>query len=302
MHATRRIAALTLALGWTTAAAAEPMPSVFKKIIRPTGKDNPRNGEGDLIELKDGTLLLAYTRWYKGAGADDAPAQICSATSTDGGRTWSGDTVLTPNDAMNVMSASFTRLQNGEILYAFGRRYSNAKLLFYVRFSRDEAKTWSHEYLMTPLTRYQGINNDHIVQLKSGRLLAPVFLCRGHTWKKDYFFYNLVYYSDDQGLTWTTPEPTALAAPSAPASIARIPSTGDLLILWNNHTKIRNPLTCAVSKDEGRSWQHVKNLEDDREGHYCYASITFVKNRVLLTYYEKGSLKFASIDVNWFYE
>jgi len=333
---------------------AETMPKVCKQVVRPTGKDNPRNGEGDLIELKDGRLLLAYTRWTKASGADDAPAEVRATTSTDGGRTWSKDVVMTANDAMNVMSVSFTRLANGEILYAFGRRHSNAKLLFYARFSKDEGKTWSKEHLITPLTRYQGMNNDHVIQLKSGRLLGPFFLCRGHTWKEDFYFYDMVYYSDDngrlwqtygqmltvpeskrgadepglvelkdgrilmiirtdagkiyrsfskdQGLRWSKPEPTQLTSPSSPASIKRIPSTGDLLLLWNNATKTRTPLTCAVSKDEGETWGHIKNLEDHPKGRFCYTSITFVNNRVLLTYYGIGGLVFASIDVGWFYE
>jgi sialidase-1 len=335
-------------------ARAETMPRVFKKLVRPTSQDNPRNGEGDLIELKDGSLLLAYTRWTKGDGADDAPADIRATTSRDGGLTWSDDVILQPNDAMNVMSVSLLRLADGEILFAFGRRYSNARNLFYSRFSTDEGRTWSREHLITPLTRYQGMNNDHVIQLKSGRLLAPFFLCRGHSWKEDFYFHATVTYSDDNGrlwqtygqmldvpgspagadepglvqlkdgrvlmiirtgrgkiyrsfssdggLRWTSPEPTDLASPPSPASIARIPSTGDLLLIWNNSTRQRTPLTCALSQDEGKTWRHIKNLEDDPKGRFCYTSITFVKDRVLLTYYGLGGLVFASIDVRWFYE
>ena len=29
-------------------------------------------------------------------------------------------------------------------------------------------------------------------------------ICRGRTWKEDYFFFDLVYCSDDNGRTWTT--------------------------------------------------------------------------------------------------
>ncbi len=350
-----RLASVLTIVVWLAApSAAETMPGVYKKLIRPTGPGNPRNGEGDLIELKDGRLLLAYSCWTKQTGHDDAPAEIRATTSADGGWTWSPDVVLTPNDAMNVMSVSFLRLASGEILYAFGRRHSNARMLFYCRHSRDEGKTWGPERLMTPLTRYQGMNNDHVVQLKSGRLLAPFFLCRGYTWKKDFYFYNVVYYSDDdgrlwqtygqfvdvpeskrgadepgvvelndgrilmiirtdtgkiyrsfstdQGLRWSKPEPTSLRSPSSPASIERIPKTGDLLLIWNDSPGPRAPLTCAISKDEGKTWIHRKNIEDTTQGRFCYTSIAFVDDRVLLTYYARGGVMFASIQLGWFYE
>jgi hypothetical protein len=46
-------------------------------------------------------------------------------------------------------------------------------------------------------------------------------------------------YSRDQGETWSTPEPTELAAPRSPVKVGRIPSTGDLLVVRNNSPKLR---------------------------------------------------------------
>jgi hypothetical protein len=67
--------------------------------------------------------------------------------------------------------------------------------------------------------------------------------------------------------------------------VKRIPKTGDLLIVWNDTAeKVRTPLTVAVSKDEGRTWQHVRNVETDAEGWYCYTAVEFFGNRVLLAY------------------
>ena len=57
-------------------------------------------------------------------------------------------------------------------------------------------------------------------------------------------------------------------APEAPATLRRIPATGDLLLIWNNtftagigHGGPRTPLTAAVSNDEGETWKIVDNLE-----------------------------------------
>ncbi len=92
-------------------------------------------------------------------------------------------------------------------------------------------------------------------------------------------------YSRDAGATWSDPVPLSVTAPVAPASIKRIPATGDLLLVWNHSPSERVPLTTAVSSDEGQTWQHVRNLEDDARYTYAYTSINFVGDRALFTYY-----------------
>ena len=77
---------------------------------------NPRNSEGDIIELKDGRLVLAYSR-FTGGGHDDSTAHISKRVSADGGKTWTADEVLVPNEGtQNVMSVTLRRLPCGECL------------------------------------------------------------------------------------------------------------------------------------------------------------------------------------------
>lgn len=340
--------------------AADMDKGVLKQVVCPTGLGNPRNGEGDIAVLKDGRLLLVYSCWTASQGHDDAPAEIRGRFSKDGGRTWGPAFTMIPNDAMNLMSVSLLRLKNGELMMVYGRRHSNSKMWFYACFSSDEAKTWSKDFLVTPIMGYQAVNNARVIQLKSGRILAPVFICRGESWQKDYYFYDLVYYSDDNGRTWKTggqrldvegssfgagepgvvelkdnrvmmiirnglgkiyrsyskdggitwskPEPMELNTPVSPATVTRIPSTGDLLMVWNNvspskesdHSP-RSPLTTAISRDEGKTWEHIKNLEDAPDGSYCYTSVTFKGDEAVLSYYERNALKVAIVDIKWFY-
>ena len=60
---------------------------------------------------------------------------------------------------------------------------------------------------------------------------------------------------------------------------------------WNDHSGThpfaagkRTPLCAAISRDNGRTWSRSRLLEQDPDGWYCYTSMTFVKDRVLLTY------------------
>ena len=74
-------------------------------------------------------------------------------------------------------------------------------------------------------------------------------------------------YSKDKGVSWTAPEPMKLDSPLSPQSMKRIPSTGHLLIVWNNSKDKRFPLTAAISKDEGETWVNVRNLDEDASAH-----------------------------------
>jgi hypothetical protein len=53
-----------------------PQKNPVELIVCPATNGNPRNSEADIIELKDGKLLLAYTDFYHRAGHDVSPARI----------------------------------------------------------------------------------------------------------------------------------------------------------------------------------------------------------------------------------
>jgi Neuraminidase (sialidase) len=74
-------------------------------------------------------------------------------------------------------------------------------------------------------------------------------------------------YSDDGGESWGVPVPSGLAGAYAPCRIRRISSTGDLVLVWNQVSRQeiengyeRNRLSIAISKDDGKTWQHAKTL------------------------------------------
>ena len=46
----------------------------------------------------------------------------------------------------------------------------------------------------------------------------------------------------------------------------------------------RTPLNVAISKDDGETWENVKTLADDPNGWYCYTTITFTDEHVLLAW------------------
>ena len=309
------------------------------------GDGNPRNSEGDFIQLKDGRLLFVYTH-FVGSSSDFGSAYLAGRHSDDGGRTWSAeDEVVLPNEGdVNTMSVSLLRLRSGEIALFYLRKNSKADCRCYMRISTDEGRTWSEPRVCIEPLGYYVVNNDRVIQLESGRLVVPAAchgsagedyrhpgkaMCylsddNGETWRvsttileppegsrsglqepgvvelKDGRVLMLCRTdqgcqyrsrSDDGGTTWSPAEPTDIVSPVSPASFERIPATGDLLLVWNDHHAIdpaltgkRTPLTVAVSQDEGQTWNPARMLENNPAGWYCYTAIAFVGDHILLGY------------------
>ena len=68
-------------------------------------------------------------------------------------------------------------------------------------------------------------------------------------------------------VTWTIPTPTNLSTSYSPFRIEKIPSSNDLICIWNNVTTKevkrgfrRGRLSIAISSDEGETWDNVKTI------------------------------------------
>ena len=170
--------------GLCCVAANPPLPGATVIPLLPPGPGNPRNTEGAFVTLRDGRILFAYSH-FSGGGGDNDAATIVGRFSSDGGRTWTATDVpiVDREGDMNVMSVSLLRLQDGRIALFYVRKNSVSDCRPYLRYSSDEAKTWSEPVLCIRDEGYFVLNNDRAVQLRSGRILLPVALhpCRRRT-------------------------------------------------------------------------------------------------------------------------
>jgi len=69
---------------------------------------------------------------------------------------------------------------------------------------------------------------------------------------------------------------------------------------------VRSPLTCAISRDEGQTWEHIRNIAEDPPGEYGdygYPGCTFVENGTvaIVNYHALDGLHVVRIGVDWFY-
>ena len=281
----------------------------------------PRQGDDSirsvsLLRLADGRIALFYlncTSWPD----DERPfLQV----STDEAKTWSDPVCLIPDaDAGYYVTNNdrVVQLESGRLLLPTSLHHDPPAKQFtgygriMVYLSDDAGRTWRRSKTVCtgerPGEERILLQEPGIIELDGGRLMM---FCRTD------LGCQYVSRSTDGGDTWSPFEPSEIISPRSPASIERIPKTGDLLMVWNNHQNVRpeyagkrSPLSVAISRDEGGTWEHVKTLEDDPGGHYCYTAIEFVGDHVLLAYCagqrQTGGLRLTQITrfgLDWLYQ
>jgi Neuraminidase (sialidase) len=170
--------------------------------------EHPRSTEGGFVTLKSGRILFEYSQFSEGQH-DYSPSAIARIYSDDQGLTWSQPEVVVPTGKyQNIMSVTLLRLASGRI----ARFYAVKKTMLrdchpVIQLSSDEGQTWTEPKLVTEAPGYFVLNNDRVIQTKSGRLIVPLGYHRtmGATddWKSwDPRAIAIWYYSDDEGTTW----------------------------------------------------------------------------------------------------
>ncbi len=345
---------------------------------------NRRNSEGTFVTLKNGRILFVWSKFNSDNDSDWGRAVLASRHSDDEGRTWSDkdEVVVSNGDATNVMSPSLLRLKDGRIALLYLRKDGRTSCVPWVRFSTNECRSFSKPVRVIHAPGYYVVNNDRMIQLRSGRLIAPVALHRyrgphtlkplkripgdkhsiypkgldpvfsmpgliffyfsddgGQTWLESRMSYyhctpsgdglqepgvvelkdgrlwsyarngplgptGLEGYADrqwesfskDQGQEWSDPKPSKFISPCSPMHVKRIPKTGHLLAVWNDHSKhfkvpkpkpiswVRTPLVSAISKDDGKTWRHHLLLESAPDYSFCYPAIHLTSDAALISY------------------
>lgn len=167
-----------------------------------------------LVVTAEGTVL-AFCEGRKNSPRDNGDIDLLLKRSRDNGATWSeqivvyeegGDAEITIGNPCPIVD------RHGVIHLLFTR---NNKRLFYTR-STDDGRAWAepreHTEILDgfdyPLVRV-ATGPVHGIQLRSGRLVVPVWVCdcevkdraKNPTFRQ---YQSGVIYSDDEGRTWET--------------------------------------------------------------------------------------------------
>ena len=281
----------------------------------------PRQGSDSLrsvslLRLRDGRIALFYLHCTDWPG-DQRPVMRISG---DEAATWSEPVQIIPDvDAGYYVTNNdrVVQLRSGRLLLPASLHHDPPQKAFtgfgrvMAYISDDAGATWRRSGTVRTGEREGAdrilLQEPGIIELTDGCLMMICRTDRGCQY---------VSRSSDAGDTWSGFEPSRIVSPRSPASVERIPATGDLLMVWNNHEGVepyyrgkRSPLHVGVSRDDGMTWEKVKRLEDDPGGHYCYTAVEFVGDHVLLAYCagqrESGGLSTTQItrfSLDWLYE
>lgn len=236
---------------------------------------------------------------------------VALRVSQDDGKTFGEPLIITREPGYHIMNNDrVTQLSTGRLICPVSTTPDIFKngfghLICVCHFSDDDGRTWKQgaDSIDQP---GRGAMEPEVVELADGKLLMIIRTQHGHVATST---------SVDGGDHWSEPGKLPVEAPESPATIRTIPSTGDLLLVWNEtfvpgtgHGGKRTPLTAAISTDEGQAWQHVRHLETSPDHGFAYTSVLFHKDRVLLSYYVHDSKsgrissRFRSLPVRWLYE
>jgi sialidase-1 len=193
------MALAALAVGMPAGRAQVDTTTVSTLAIAPATAENPRNSESDIIQLKDGRLLLGWTEFYAGNGADDGAARLVGRVSADRGLTWGEKYTLVENDGKcNVAEVNFLRLKSGHLaLFHFQKNVevsatTTGDCRAMLRVSQDEGKTFGPPTQLTGEKRYIETASGRGLMLRNGRIL---FECED-------MVSSFCLISDDDGVTW----------------------------------------------------------------------------------------------------
>lgn len=262
-------------------ASRDPQPFVIHEgLIEDNRTNGLRSGEGSVVELRDGSLLILYGQFT--GSSDEDPAVLVTRRSRDGGVTWSDRAIFitAPSDALNVMSASLLRLQDGRIAALYLIKFTMENCRPYFVTSSDEGRTWSSPITMVPEPEYFAINNDRLVQLKSGRLLAPYHRYPGRRGEG----HCGCLISDDAGNTWRRSERDVFLTPErvrkprhvlqSNAEVVQVVEAGDIhvrepgvielsdgcVLMWCRSTG--SYVYRSISRDGGLNWSLLEAIPE----------------------------------------
>ena len=267
------------------------------------------------LRLQSGEILFHYVRQHELKPAEPMKLSTLLCRSTDECETFSEPITL------DCRGRPLSQLSTGRVIIPSQKQLGTwcgpeDRQLAGCYYSDDAGHSWTQSagWVDLPL---RGAMEPHIAELRDGRLLMVMRTQLGAIFQSE---------SADGGDTWSKPQTTCLRGPESMRCLVRVPRNGDLLLIWNNseydpqfdHFGKRTPLTVALSKDDGQTWENRKDLETDPTVEFTNPSCHFTSDgKVLITYMASPMdnpdppgqlgrshmpLKLAIADLEWFYQ
>jgi len=190
---------------------------------------------------------------------------LCGKVSEDSGYTWSRVRKL--DTPIGVIPRTHPiKLRTGRVLFPLYVSWNTSSAMLA---SEDDGYTWGK---LRYMLYFFGIQPT-IIQRTDSSLFA---LTRCGMWPR--LAWQTVSYND--GRNWKEQVPSNINNPGSSLEMIKLKS-GNVVLAFNDSKKDRTNLSLALSYDDGRTWSHVKVVEND-PGHFnCYPSLAQDKNGLI---------------------
>jgi hypothetical protein len=252
----------------------------------------------------DGTLHVFVIRFYKLGGdwAEESRshAVMLHYASKDDGKTWDGPHDVDFGKNYTGSLNSVIALQDGRLILPLSCPSDafQGRSVCVTTVSDDNGDNWKPggQEIIVPdgdQPGHPGALEPVILELSDGRIWMIIRTQTG-------YFYET--FSEDRGMSWTSPVKTGIQAPNAPASLCRL-GDGSILMSWNDLGSYpddpggsrRQYLHVARSTDEGRNFGPAIEVARRRSGdawdtNVAYPYLTPIADGgALLLYHRVGS-------------
>lgn len=239
-----------------------------------------QTGGNSLLKISDKTILSFF--FGKESTKD---INIYMKSSIDNGLTWSGPKMINTITGVYQHCANNRAilLSSGRILLPMAIGGTGSKNYVFCYYSDDKGATWKNTRLF--YTQNNSLYEPCVVELNNGKLIMTIRNSSGKI---------IFASSNDHGLTWTDFIKSDITSPDSPSTIAKIPGKNLLVLSWNNNDRIfdyhnRSPLSLAISKDDGKTWKYLFDIENALNIGAYYPTINFANDKMLITYTKKGA-------------
>jgi len=178
-------------------------PGMKTVAVLPPGENNPRNSEGDFLDL-GGSIVFAYSRFNGTDWNDNSSCDIAALFSYDSGETFSRSPVIlvkaSEHGTANVMSVTLRRLPDGSAGLFYLIKYPD-RWDYVLRRSCDKCKTFGQAVSCIGDGPHGlcVVNNCRVFESDSKRLVIPAAFPDAERGRG---YLTRFYYSDDGGFTW----------------------------------------------------------------------------------------------------
>lgn len=261
-----------------------------------------------LFRKEDGTIVLFYK-----VGEIIPTWKTWYVESRDNGVTFSEPKELVPGDEQGGRGP----VKNKPIRLADGSVLAPASLEgevwdAFVDISRDDCATWEMSS-MVPLRRagidVRAMNRPYDKHHVYGKGVIQPTLWQDDTGEVHMFLRSTssrIFRSDsvDGGRTWCTAYDTGLPNNNSGLDLVKM-GNGNLVLVYNPRENYpgmfkgsRTPLSVAVSRDNGVTFEHLTDLET-AQGNFCYPSVICGANQeIMITYtWDRQTVAYCQLEI-----